>query len=92
MGDGFSKSGPKVALVFIHLSFTGLAERLARATAGPHGLAIWPACKAKGVTPSPNPGEEMALAVLFKVGWANIFDAGFVNDSWRDMPALDEFS
>lgn len=76
---------PEVPLVIKPTSRACRAERLARTGTSPNRSIIGPAGAAKGVGPSADAGEEMALGVGLEVIWVNILDRSFVNVAWRDV-------
>jgi hypothetical protein len=89
--DEMEESRPKVPLVSKPLSFACLAERLARAGAGPDGPVVRPAGQAQGVGPCSDAGEEMALKKPGKVIWNDILDSPLINFPGRDVSGLDQF-
>jgi hypothetical protein len=64
--------GPEVALVGKSCSFSGGAEGLTRARAGPDGSVVGPSCETEGIGPDADPGEEVALREFAKIVGSNI--------------------
>lgn len=79
-------------LVLKPSAFTCRAERLARARASPHGSIARPSGKVKGVGPSADAGEKVALGVSDKVGRSHVLDASFIHVPCRNVAGLDEFA
>lgn len=73
-------------------AFTCRAERLARATASPHGSITRPSGKVQGVGPSADAGEEVALSVSVQVFWGDILDTPFIHVARRDMAGFNQVS
>jgi hypothetical protein len=68
------KGGPEMPLIIKPAAFTCRAERLARATACPDRLIVWPSGLSQGVTPDPDSGKEVALGVTNQLGRFDIFN------------------
>jgi hypothetical protein len=84
LADERVKSGPKVSLVFVALSFSSARKRLTGTRTCPDGLVFRPTGEAQCVRPSSDAGEEMALDVSAQVVWPDIADASVVNVSVWD--------
>jgi hypothetical protein len=72
LADEAIELGPEVALVGKSCSFSGGAERLAGAGAGPDGPVVGPSCKTEGVGPDADTGEEVALRVTLEVARSHV--------------------
>lgn len=66
------------------MSHASDAVGLAGDAGGPYRLFVWPSCKAQGVAPSADAGEEVALSVASEVVGANKSDVSFIYVAWRD--------
>ncbi|MEM8488290.1 MAG: hypothetical protein AAF564_22265 [Bacteroidota bacterium] len=66
-----------------------MAERLAWAAACPHGPVGWPSGKSEGVGPAADSGEEVALGVLNKLIWSDIFNTPRVHIAGGYQSRLD---
>jgi hypothetical protein len=64
--------GPEVTLVGKSCSFSGGAEWLAWARAGPDGPVVGPSCETEGVAPDADTGEEVALGVTLEVARSHV--------------------
>ncbi len=64
--------GPEVALIGKSGSFSGGAEGLAGAGAGPDGPVVGPSCETEGVGPDADTGEEVALRVTLEVARSHV--------------------
>jgi hypothetical protein len=76
---------PKVPLVGESSTFSGGAEGLTRAGAGPDGTVIGPSGKTQGVGPDADAGEEMALRETCEVRRIHELNRPFINFSVCDM-------
>jgi hypothetical protein len=65
-------------------------EWLARARACPNRSVVRPSGESKGVGPSADPGEEMALPVSGEVVGLHVNDASLVNVAWCDVSGGNE--
>lgn len=81
---------PEVALVGGAPAFSGDAERLTGAGAGPDGGIVGDAGESEGESPASDTGEKVDLSVPHKVSCADIGDAPFVNIAGREMAGGDE--
>jgi hypothetical protein len=70
--DEHVKRGPEVALVGKSGLFSGGAEGLAGAGAGPDGPVVGPSCETEGVGPDADTGEEVALRVTREVARSHV--------------------
>jgi hypothetical protein len=92
LADEMEPRWPEMPLIVKPSAFTCRAERLARATASPHGSIVRPSGKTKGVAPDSDPCEEVALRIASKIAGSDILDAPFVNIARRDMSSSDEIA
>jgi hypothetical protein len=72
LGDECVKSGPEVSLVGMATLLSCARKRLTGTGAGPDGVIVGPAGKAKGVVPAGDAGEEVDALVSGKVSGPNI--------------------
>jgi hypothetical protein len=92
LADEMEPCRPQVPLVSKPLSLACLAERLARAGAGPDSPVVGPASSSEGETPGTDSGEEVALPVSNKFLWNNIEDIPLIHVARRDEIASDQFA
>ena len=71
--------GPEMSFIVEGPALAGVAERLARARARPHGETIGHARHAQGERPPADAGEEVALCVGTKIVRVYLFYAAFVH-------------
>jgi hypothetical protein len=71
-GDKAMEVRPQVPWISLAEASAGGGERLARTRARPDWAVVGPSCEPKGVAPSADTGEEMALGELSKVIRSNI--------------------
>ena len=81
---------PQVPLVSLPASCACRAVRLARARAGPDGPVVGPPSESERVGPDADPGEEVALGKSGKLGWCDIANVPFIDDTGGDLPGVDQ--
>jgi hypothetical protein len=72
--DETPEFGPEVPGIVDSFSLAGGAERLTRATAGPHGAVVGHSSEAQRERPAADAGEEMALVESNEVIWRHLAD------------------
>lgn len=77
--------GPEMPLVGESSAFSGGAERLAGATAGPNGSVVGPSCKSQGVGPDADAGKEVTLRETCEVRRIHELNRPFIDFSVCDM-------
>jgi hypothetical protein len=92
LGDESMKSGPKVALVGVALSFASARKRLTGTGASPDSGGVFKPGPAQGERPAADPGEEVALVVFFKVIRFDLRYASFVHVARRQLSSRDQLA
>lgn len=82
--------GPKVPLVSKPAACASLAERLARAGAGPDREIVGDAGHTEREGPDSDASEEMALGEAVEVGRAKVPDVGLTDNSGANSSICDE--
>lgn len=90
--DETAELRPKVTRVFRGESFARDTERLAGTTASPTWLVVGPTGETKGIGPSADTGEKVALDVSSKFNWFNISYRPFIDHTIGDRTRLDQFA
>jgi hypothetical protein len=72
LADEPMKLRPEMPFVGKPCSFSGGAERLAGAGAGPDGAVVGPSGETEGVGPDADPGKEVALRVALEVARSHV--------------------
>jgi len=81
-----------MTFVIGRLAPSGGGERLARAGAAPNRSGIIPSSKSKGVRPSSDACEEVALSVALEIVGSHVDDASLIDIAGGDVTAGDEVS
>ncbi len=80
---------PEVPLISVPISSACLAERLARARAGPDRSIVGPPGTAQGVTPHPDARKEVILGKIMKLPGGYVSDVSFIYYPRGDMTGAD---
>lgn len=92
LADEVEPRRPEMPLICKPQSFTCRAERLARTRTSPNGHISRPSGKIKGVGPSADAGEKVALGISAKLIGAHVLYRSFVNIAGRNAALPDQFT
>lgn len=81
---------PQVPLVIKPSAFACRAERLARAGTSPNRSVVTPPGLSQCVAPHSAAGKKVALGKSAQVAGVHIFNAPFINDTWRNMSGINQ--